>query len=256
MFCLRNHPSLTLASDMQAIASPLLQKYNLSYFQYLTVFLDGSFSIATNHARWLEFVFPYMAANAKPAVYSHIKQEQLNKNTYYFLWEPNLPREPVQLARQFDIANGLTLVERFDDHYNMIGFGTPVSNQQAIDTYLNHLPEFLQFVQNFKHDQKSLIKTINDAKFTVPKPLQDQNLDKMLYKAKHKAIPIVFQGITQHVTQQEYACIKGLANGSTCKEIAKSLDISPRTVESYMNRVKNRFGLRNKRELLQLILSL
>jgi DNA-binding CsgD family transcriptional regulator len=148
------------------------------------------------------------------------------------------------LALEFNIANGFTFVERYEDYYYMFGFGAPVANKRTIDTYFNSLNSMHDFLQAFKHQQRKLITDMDKHRIKVPKSRQDCNLNKMLMNSNQR---------TGHLTPQELACIKGLAKGLSYKDIAKSLNLSPRTVETYLNRVRLRFDLHHKRELVELL---
>ena len=53
-----------------------------------------------------------------------------------------------------------------------------------------------------------------------------------------------------YLTGRELQCIKGFLNGLTIKAVAETLELSPRTVEFYLKRIKDRFSCRTKRELL------
>ena len=44
---------------------------------------------------------------------------------------------------------------------------------------------------------------------------------------------------------QEIKIIKHSANGSTAKEIARLMDCEPRTIESYLERIKRKLKARN-----------
>lgn len=235
-------PPLHLSTALQQVSSPFLAKLGCHYFQYLKVYRDGSFSYVTTLPSWDEYITDLLHKTNMPAVYSHIDGLTLDKDKFTFLWEPNLPETPVRLARDFDIANGFTLVERHTDFYYMFAFASPITHTRAIDTYFNSLNEMNAFLQQFKYHQCKLIKEIDQYRINVPKTRQDINLDKMLLrKAPH------------HLSTQELACIKGLAKGHSYKEIAKELGISHRTVETYLNRVKERYHLRHKHELISLL---
>jgi DNA-binding CsgD family transcriptional regulator len=240
-------PSLQFSNALQSVASPFLSTLGCNYFQYLKVFRDGSFSFVSTQPTWAEFVLSLLEKTNKPAVYSHIDTHTLDKNKFTFLWDPNLPEEPVRLAREFDIANGFTFVERHEDFYYMLAFATPRSHSKAIDTYFNSLNDMHEFIQKFKYHQRNLIVEMDKHRFNVPKARQDCNLEQMLLPQ---------QQAPHHLSTQELACIQGLAKGQTYKEIAKSLNISHRTVETYLNRVRQRFNLHHKKDLIALLLPL
>jgi two-component system, OmpR family, aerobic respiration control sensor histidine kinase ArcB len=57
-----------------------------------------------------------------------------------------------------------------------------------------------------------------------------------------------YQGV--HLTQREAQCLVCLAHGHSIKQIGKKLDLSPRTVEVYLNRVKIKLKCTTKTELI------
>ncbi|MDA9832101.1 helix-turn-helix transcriptional regulator [Gammaproteobacteria bacterium] len=56
-----------------------------------------------------------------------------------------------------------------------------------------------------------------------------------------------------YLTGRELQCIMGFLDGQTIKAVALSLSLSPRTVEFYLKRIKDRFGCRTKVDLLNVI---
>lgn len=251
---LSSYPFLEHASDVSRITAPILEKFDLNYFQYLTVFKDGSFTFICNQPQYTEFVLEFAyREREKQVVFSQPPQgEKLNANRYYFLWEPSLPRAPIQMANDFGIYHGMTFVERFPDRYNMVAFASPHSTPKVVNTYLNHLAELEAFIQRFELDQKALIDRSNHNPFKLHLAQQDVFLENMLLPKDIDPSNVLFNANKGHITQQEKNCLHLLANGHTHKSIAKILNLSPRTVESYLNRVKARFALRCKSELLDL----
>jgi DNA-binding CsgD family transcriptional regulator len=239
---LPKHQCLELSANLQEYSHGFLNKYGLNYFQYLRVFNDGSFSIGVNKANWLEFALGKIFQEpTTPAVYSHISKDQIAKQSYMFLWEPNLPTEPVKLAKEFNIHNGITFVERHANFYDMMAFASPEVNHTATDTYLNNIDRMQNFILGFKRDQAKLIQQLDKHRIYPKKSQQEHlNLNKMLLEG-NKAI-----------TMQESACLRLLTQGLTYKNIAKILNISPRTVETYLNRIKCRYNINCKHELIAL----
>jgi len=60
--------------------------------------------------------------------------------------------------------------------------------------------------------------------------------------------------IKDHFTKREKDCLGYLVYGLTTKEIAFELGISPRTVEFYLNNIKDKMGCYCKSQLLKIIL--
>lgn len=245
----QNRKSLTLCQELESFAKPTLEKLNLNYFQYLKVFKDGSFSFHGNRADWKEFVIDFFSRTKERMVYSHPpEKEYLDKNNYYFTWEHNLPKEPQLLAKEFNINQGITFVERTEDYYTMMAYAAPEKNSRPLNIYLNNLTYLKQTLDEFKHEKKDLIKLLDANRIFPSYDQQDENLDKMFSDIGKK---ILLKD--SYVTAREFECLKLLSKGASCKDIANTLKISPRTVETYFNRVKLRLNINSKKELIKLI---
>lgn len=62
-----------------------------------------------------------------------------------------------------------------------------------------------------------------------------------------------FQLKNIYFTQRETQVIKHIMMGKTAKGIAKTLSISPRTVETHIENIKNKFGVSTKADLIEKI---
>lgn len=62
-------------------------------------------------------------------------------------------------------------------------------------------------------------------------------------------------GIEITLSVQKSRCMQELLKGKTAKEIARCLNLSPRTVEHYLEDVRSKVGCRSARELLTLYYS-
>ena len=51
-----------------------------------------------------------------------------------------------------------------------------------------------------------------------------------------------------HLTEREAQCVYHLIQGKTLKSTAEILDLSPRTVEFYVNNIKDRMGIIKKKD--------
>lgn len=56
------------------------------------------------------------------------------------------------------------------------------------------------------------------------------------------------------LTPREQECLEYTIKGYTAKQIAKKLDISPRTVEEYLNQLKVKFNVVSKQDMIQKVL--
>jgi len=222
----------------------------MNFLPIIKVHQDGSISLLCDQVDYITFCMQYDGQK----VYSCEKKAVLNPESYYFLWEPNLPAFPVSLAREFNIANGLCFVERHSDAYELIAFATPVNNLQAVDIYLNHLELLGNFIQCFRETKAGLIKIADKHRIVLGPDEEDINKNSMFLHSqvcKHKTV--YFQEKCHTITLREYDCLTHLSLGKTAKEIAKALNISFRSVETYLERVKIKTGCRTKVEQFSLL---
>lgn len=104
------------------------------------------------------------------------------------------------------------------------------------------------FVEEFKKKGSELIQKAVDKRFRVPHYHKDVNRKQLFLKEKQN-INTTFNGIQVSVSRKESECLRLAASGLTMKGIAYELNISPRTVETYLNRLKVKTGLFTKQDL-------
>ncbi len=244
-----DHPTLKLKEKIQEVCQNFLNEFGFNYFQYLRCFADGSVSLLTNHTGLFEY---FQEIKNTPVVFSSFEEENKNADSYWFLWDEKLPEMPVQLAREkFNIRNGLTLVRRSKHYYDMIAVALPSEQSNPGSFYLNKLKGIEQFVNSFDADNKDLITIMKKNPIALPKAYQDVNRDKICLKEGKISVSGKY-GQT-HITLQELACLRLLLQGAAHKKIATILEISTRTVETYMVRIKQRTGFSTQTEFERML---
>ncbi|MEO8401685.1 MAG: helix-turn-helix transcriptional regulator [Gammaproteobacteria bacterium] len=240
-----DHPTLALKNKIQEASQHFLNAFGFNYFQYLRCFADGSVSLLTNNTNLMEY---FQQVENAPVVFSSYKNEHENAHSYWFLWDEELPEGPVQVAREkFNIRNGLTLVRRSKQYYDMIAVALPSEQANPGSFYLNKLKAIEQFVNEFDADNKDLITIMNKNPIALPEAYRDINYQNIcLTKGK---ITIAGKHGMTYITTQELACLRLLVQGAAHKKIAQLLDISPRTVETYLLRFKQRTGFVSPHEI-------
>jgi DNA-binding CsgD family transcriptional regulator len=244
------HPIFTLKNRVQELTKNFLNSFGFNYFQYLRCFSDGSLSLLTNNTGLIEY---FQQIDNAPVVFSSFTKEHENSHSYWFLWDEALPSSPVQFAREkYNLHNGITLVRRYKDYYDMIAVALPNEHANAASFYLNKLKAIEQFINRFDKENKDLLIHINDNKLYLPTSYRDINYSNLCFNNGRVRISGYF-GIT-HITAQELTCLRLLFQGCSYKEIAKLTNLSPRTIETYINRVKQRTGFTSRFEIEQALL--
>jgi DNA-binding CsgD family transcriptional regulator len=245
-----DHPLFTLKDKVHEASRSLLETFGFNYFQYLRCYADGSINCLTNNTGLFECAKEY---KDQPIVFSSFEEEHENAPFYWFLWDEALPpTAPVQLAREkLNFHNGLTLVRRTKNYYDMIAVALPYEHPNPGSFYLNKIKLIEQFIYDFDNQNKDLLQIMDKSAIALPKPYRDVNYQDMcLSQGK---INVRGKAGMTYLTTQELACIRFVLQGSSYKQIAQMLEISPRTVETYLIRAKQRTGYTSYSELERMI---
>ncbi len=244
-----DHPTFALKPKIQEVSKHFLGTFGFSYFQYLRCYANGAIGLLANDTRLLEY-FPEV--DNAPVVFSSFDHAHENAHAYWFLWDEALPESPVQLAREkFNIQHGITLVRRSKNYYDMIAVALPKEQTNPGSFYLNKLKAIEQFVNQFDTDHKDLIELMSKYPIALPPAYRDANLETIcLPKGK---IAVAGKVEMTYITAQELACLRWFIQGVPYKKIAQALDISSRTVETYLQRIRQRSGWTTRLELQRML---
>lgn len=130
--------------------------------------------------------------------------------------------------------------------------------------YLKNWNQLAQFKYYFLNKGQELIGLADNQKiqlFTTKynnKPKGNNmpfNPEKLKEALKIDHYHILHRGHRVAITAREFDCLKGIGQGRAVKEIGLALGLSPRTVEGYLNNLKNRLGVDHRSELVDIYLS-
>lgn len=234
-----DHPIFTLKEKVQEACRSLLEAFGFNYFQYLRCYADGSINCLTNDTGLWECIKDYQD---QPIVFSSYEEEHHHAPFYWFLWDEELPpTAPLQLAREkFNFHNGITFVRRTKHHYDMIAVTLPYEHPNPGSFYLNKIKAIEQFIYDFDKQNKELLHIMDKSAIALPKVYRDVNYQNIcLHQDK---IKVQGKAGMTYLTTQELVCLRFYLQGVSYKQIAQMLEISPRTVETYLLRAKRRTG--------------
>lgn len=132
-----DHPTFLLKEKVQESSQNFLNRFGFNYFQYLRCYADGSVGLLANDTDLFEFA---LGKDTMPMAFSSFKEQHQASHSYWFLWDEELPEAPVRLMREtFRKHNGLTLVRRSQNYYDMIAVSSASELPNAGSFYLNKL---------------------------------------------------------------------------------------------------------------------
>lgn len=239
-----NNPTFSTSQDVAEIVAPL-RKLGINYFTYLRVEKSGGRIYLTSIPEVLEGYFKgkcYLQGNTEGC--------PLHYKSQIVLWD-TLPNQTIldENPRAKNYDHGMFIVESGADYCDFFGFATHKGNHQIINTYLTKLDYLKSFTEYFKDHAKEIIKTVEKSKIILPfshHVIDCTDLDT----STEEFITIQQPNHKIKLTPRQHAVSQCFIEGMSVKSIAKSLNISPRTVEMHINALKLKFKCNKSTELI------
>jgi DNA-binding CsgD family transcriptional regulator len=257
MINLANHECLLRSNDIANICSPL-QNLGVSYFGLHRINKDGSRNIYTNKAEWVHFYYQS----------SFYKDEGFNLKkipTEFVFWSSmkNVIISDIHLAAcSFGLYAGITLIVKEERYIDFYCFGTNNDRADTENWFICNLDLLKRFICYFKSAASTLLRQSEQSKIFLPNCkdfliLDTRDSPEDLKKAEFmRATQInkfyINNGV--YLTKREIDCAQKLIIGYSIKEMAQELNLSPRTVEEYINNIKIKTGTNTKSHAIQSLL--
>ena len=234
----------SISLDAMDICRPFFYSTGLNAFSYSRLFEDCTRSEVWSDAAALDHTFHkarYIVGAYTPQYFS--------KNERYSVLDKKVETYPRglreryrhQLAEQrefFDHDHCFMIRNQKPDFCEFFIFYAPRSNGMAINFYLNSIDRLEAFSAHFLQSAATLIEYADKHRI----------VGAINKKYGYEETPISFgEGLTPRETE----VAKLLVNGLTIKDIGVALHISPRTVESHVEKMKMKLGCTRKSMLVK-----
>ena len=221
------------AQDVLNICKSMFSKNRIKYFSYMRMYDDGRAHIFSSNSEVIEYLF----AN-KYKVVAHIPNSLLRQKFNYLIPEKG---EYQQAMQRFNVSKALDMFDFGKDYVDFFCYcGTP-GDEQITNFYLNNLELLYKFNMNFLDKVSPLLRR-NLNKIILSQDMR-MNFDS-------KALNNVNSPNAINLTKREGDVIRLLCLGKSAKEIALSLHLSKRTVESHLENIKIKMDVRNVKSLI------
>lgn len=252
-------------SDFNAVNNIFnpLQLLGIKGFFYVKLYQDGTFVDLTTDPYWAEYYLKNFYAEKYAA--ADIKENYLPRGIN--LWELNKSNLLWSEARElYGVGNGFSLSLPNQSGFTEIFFYyADADNYKINDLYLNRLDIFKSFAAYFKDKAHKLIKDAEHFKITIPKAYKDIVLSNTAFDTETTSIKNYYSGLNlkkfyfsdkDYLTYKEAECLNWYARGMTIKETAKLLNLSHKTIESYLDKIKIKLACSNKTSLTNMAIQL
>lgn len=215
--------------------APLFDKYGINFFNFGRLYDNGTCRLLSSNQSLLDHFFE----KGYP-LFSPVPENILKKKFYYLIQDTGAYSEINREVRNvFKTENGFDIFEINKGYVDVCCFGSRLNHDGAFNVYLNNLPSLENFIKNFK--EKFLTLTNNNGAILLPESMR-LNFSSAIIKPNQ---------IETMLSARELDCLSHMLQGKSARETSILLGLSKRTVEHYIENIKDKFGISKKSELIE-----
>lgn len=245
----------TRAADPIACLIHPLKKLCVNDFFHDITFEKGQISMLSNRADFFEYYYK----NQIPVVCTNDQGRMLPPGIYL---DCKLKRDYadyssafLKVSKQFNIKNFLHLIEVEQDCQHMYSFSFDLDEIDFLHLVTNNIRNITNFISHYKLQANEIITQAKLPKNRIILPINRSNMNlnghprplSEILKTDQPIVSTLNQAF--QFTNRQRDCANLLLDGCTIKEIAEALHLSPRTVETHLNKLKIKLQCKTKRDL-------
>lgn len=249
----------------RSICDPLFN-LGVKWFGYIKIFGDGSYLLLApcNNEFIKKYFLTIKSQGTSPTI--QIESSPIGQS-YHVMFPSNISlfnrnKDPVlHLLHTCDIwpvyaiyKNGLDFVEAYC-------FGMNKTDEYAPQFYFKNMLLLEHFCLYFAEKASDLIDHQDtkklayfDQKFTfITSHAEDEwtkNAEQFLNQTQLQRLHLIEKNYDILLSKRETECLRHLAFGKSAKEIGRTLNLSHRTIETYINKIKVKTGFNNKIDII------
>jgi DNA-binding CsgD family transcriptional regulator len=247
------------SDKIRSITNPLRTRLDVGYFTYHRIDAQGKYTVLVDRPDWAEHYVGTRYYLDDP----YLRHPDVYRSGYCSIQSHGSEEFKKKILHDgkevFNLDYSVLLIEKKSDSVEFFGFSANQGKSRLEEVVLN-CPSFLKtFATHFKKELSPIILQMQkeagsliDLKgkdFFTKDPIHPSPKIDALLKECGNA-PLVSAAAT--LSSQEKKCLQGICHGKSAKEIAQDLLLSHRTVESYIENVKNKLSCTTKQELFMI----
>lgn len=250
----KEHFSLVTSQDIIQICQPLFSTTPINYFVFARMYDSGSVIVFNTHAKWHHYFFQQG--------YARQSNTRLKEGYHFWMANPELSKANQDAKKYFNIDNKFEITERGRNYFDIFGFGSPTDAISVIDYYLNNNHVLKQFILYFKDKAQHLIESAikhKEHQIYIPEirlnniglepKKSSKDLNEFRQQTKHFFLSDEISDV--RLTKREIESLLHLLCGKTAQQISERLEISVKTVESYVSSLRAKLNCNSRSELFQ-----
>lgn len=222
---------------------------------YVRIYNDGTIINLANNADWTDFYFKRLTQG------QYLQQDIIDQFFTYSgvsLWALN-EASPIwkDAKHYFGYSNGVSICEDYANFREVIGFYSSDDDQKMNHFYVNQIDTLKRMKQYFMLQSQEVIRLAEDERHAMHYaifPKIEPHFDAQSLDCFNKPQSIVLihkdSGMPVNITPQRGKCLVHLLRGQSMQEIAANLQLSPKTVEHYLEMLRKELGCCSSKELI------
>jgi DNA-binding CsgD family transcriptional regulator len=251
--------SLSASERIKEICRPLQECLGISCFGYLRLYNDCRYLFFNNLTND-EFAKKYIEIKALDSQFiDGLRAAPLGGPYFYLLSTTTNNLQPIMsLYYEYDIWHGFILGYRMKEYCDIFTYAFNRKSNDKTQFFCQNSHLLVKFSNHFLNQAADFIDVNDRRRVAVFSQrfdfsyAEDQNKNKFLSIVKDGISLKNANGNLVHLSKQEAICLKFYTSNKTAKEIAQILDLSPRTIEYYINNIKEKAGIHYKTDLIKL----
>jgi DNA-binding CsgD family transcriptional regulator len=250
--------------QIQELCKPLETYLGINHFGYLKVYKNLQYFYVSND---LGVTSDYLL-NVKDSniFYKNYLSESNNLDTKYILWPDQAENYSMELYLKHGFWNGLTALKLNENDVEMWWFATDPNNVLIQNFYKDHLDILQRYIHYFNKKLKQFAKVdhtnlaVYTKGFDFNIPLVNDNAYPDASQVSAFVNHLFPRGVATYstngiiqLTNSEIKCLRLIAECYSAKEVAQKLNISERTVESHLARIRYKSGYNLKSDIVNLL---
>lgn len=173
------------------------------------------------------------------------------------IWDLQKDNDLLEHLRQNGYYHGVTVFYRDERGIQGWNFATSAENSEINQLYVGNIDHISDAVGYIQHAAKSLFERVPEDALSVYQDNLSLDIGKTFSPIegpdliKPKKYMFEVNGRPVQLTPVEFGCLKSLSEGLTLKVIAHERELSPRSVESYIENIKQKFQMSSKVQLVK-----
>jgi DNA-binding CsgD family transcriptional regulator len=225
---------------IKKICAPLVDCLSIPIFSFFIVNADGTFGNLSNYPENLDFFYA----------------QKLFHNFPYMV-HPSLLRTGCVLTdchlERFKMTHLFLIVQNYGTYIEGCGFAITGSLNTSYPNFFPKLRMLQIFISYFKREAAPIIKNMMQDGYNIFTERQDAffQVDPSLPLANTNSDVQRFLKMTSPLSKREIECLDLFKQGMSAQATASHLGLSQRTVEHYLDRIKEKLGCSSKWDLLK-----